>query len=99
MLKLKNVLRCASYVSFFSASLFYITRKAVVVYALAMIINIYISVRQILVHSSFDGADEKKPTMDWILYVNMILPLLFLPTIPLIMHQTGLILQDNVVED
>ena len=57
-----------------------------------MILNIYISVRQILTHSKFEGEKDKKPDMDWILYVNMVLPLLFIPIVPLIFHQTGLIL-------
>ena len=109
LVKLNNVLRMTAFVGTFVTAIFYLTRKVVIIYVLAIIVNIVTLVFLLLSESeiaklkesmgtdadreSFDETYGKSPTI--LLWFNLILPILFAPTFFILYGQTGLILHDN----
>ena len=109
LIKLNNVLRMTAYVGIFVTAIFYLTRKVMIVYILAMIVNfvsiIYVLLKEKDIAEDYDkietdDAKEKYEKMlgsspAVLLWFNMILPILFIPTFFVLYGQTGLILHDN----
>ena len=109
LVKLNNVLRMTAFVGTFVTAIFYLTRKVVVIYCLAVIVNIITLVFLLLSEKEianfkenmgsdtekeeYDEAHGKSPTI--LLWFNLILPILFAPTFFVLYGQTGLILHDN----
>ena len=108
LLKLNNVLRMTAFVGIFVTAIFYLTRKVMIIYIIAMIVNlvtcIYLLLKEKDIGEEYDkmsddlkeGEDKTKGTSPAILlWFNMLLPFLFIPTFFVLYGQTGLILHDN----
>ena len=110
LIKLNNVLRLTAYVGIFVTAIFYLTHKVVIMYALAIIANTACMIYLIFVIEAKATEDFEEISLEtekeawitnngsspaWMLWLNLILPLLFIPTFYPIYQQTGLILKDN----
>ena len=110
LMKLNNVVRLTAYVGTFVTAIFYLTRKVMYMYILAVIVNLIVLIDVLFILEKkaledYDALETAQMKEDWgetngespawILWLNLILPFLFIPTFFVLYGQTGLILQDN----
>ena len=109
-MKLNNVVRLTAYVGTFVTAIFYLTRKVMYMYILAVICNLVVMIDLLFIlekkaFEDYDAQETAQLKEDWteskgespavILWLNLVLPFFFIPSFFVLYGQTGLILQDN----
>ena len=111
LIKLNNVLRLTALTGLFVTTIFYLTKKVMAVYGLAVLINIVTIIILLIAEGKIGEEQDGKSDQELkdakidedsiggspvvLLVFNMILPLVFGPSFYWLYGQTGLILHDN----